>query len=60
MLYERSDERLREIAQDNEHLYRRTVEEKQTLAAIMGSMSDGLVRTALTGRCCTLTPVHRH
>jgi len=46
VLYERSDERLREIARENERLYRRTMEEKQTLAAIMASMSDGLVLAA--------------
>ena len=46
VLYERSDERLRETAAENARLYRVTMEEKQTLAAIMGSMSDGL---ALTG-----------
>ena len=46
VLYERSDERLREVAQENERLYRRAVEEKQTLSAIMGSISDGLVLTA--------------
>jgi PAS domain S-box-containing protein len=43
VLYERSDERLREVAQENERLYRRASEEKQKLEAIMGSMSDGLV-----------------
>ncbi|HEX6540628.1 MAG TPA: ATP-binding protein [Ktedonobacterales bacterium] len=45
VLYERSDERLRDVAQENERLYRQAVEEKQTLSAIMGSMSDGLVLT---------------
>ncbi|HEX8726971.1 MAG TPA: histidine kinase dimerization/phospho-acceptor domain-containing protein, partial [Ktedonobacterales bacterium] len=45
VLYERSDERLREVARENERLYRRAVEEKQTLSAIMGSISDGLVLT---------------
>ncbi|HEX9067328.1 MAG TPA: ATP-binding protein, partial [Ktedonobacterales bacterium] len=43
VLYERSDERLREIAAENERLYRLTYEEKQRLEATMGSMSDGLV-----------------
>src|SRR6266566_723165 len=43
VLYERSDERLREVAQENERLYQRASEEKQKLEAIMGSMSDGLV-----------------
>jgi signal transduction histidine kinase len=43
VLYERSDERLRAVAAENEQLYRRAIQEKQVLAAIMGSMSDGLV-----------------
>jgi PAS domain S-box-containing protein len=50
VLYERSDERLREVAQENERLYRQASEEKQKLAAIMGSMSDGLVLTGIDGR----------
>ena len=45
VLYERSDERQREVARENERLYRQAVEEKQTLSAIMGSISDGLVLT---------------
>jgi GAF domain-containing protein len=49
VLYERSDERLREVAQENERLYRQASDEKQTLAAIMGSMSDGLVLTGIDG-----------
>src|SRR3989440_4455847 len=49
VLYERSDERLREVAQENERLYRQAAEEKQTLEAIMGSMSDGLVLTGIDG-----------
>ncbi|MBE3565411.1 MAG: PAS domain-containing protein [Thermogemmatispora sp.] len=43
VLYERSDERLREVAQENARLYRRATEEKQRLAAIMESMQDGLL-----------------
>src|SRR5260221_11386709 len=39
VLYERSDERLREVAAENERLYRQAHEENQPLAAIMGSMS---------------------
>lgn len=42
-LYERTDERLHEVARENERLYRHAMAEKQTLAALMGSMSDGLV-----------------
>ena len=49
ILYERSDERLREVARENEQLYRQASEEKQKLAAIMGSMSDGLVLTGIDG-----------
>ena len=49
VLYERSDERLREVAQENEQLYRQASEEKQKLEAIMGSMSDGLVLTGIDG-----------
>ncbi len=49
VLYERSDERLREVAKENELLYRQASEEKQTLEAIMGSMSDGLVLTGIDG-----------
>src|SRR6266851_1119868 len=49
VLYERSDERLREVAQENERLYRQAAEEKQKLEAIMGSMSDGLVLTGIDG-----------
>jgi PAS domain S-box-containing protein len=49
VLYERSDERLREIAHENALLYQQASEEKQKLAAIMGSMSDGLVLTGIDG-----------
>ena len=49
VLYERSDERLREIAHENEQLYQQASEEKHKLEAIMGSMSDGLVLTGVDG-----------
>jgi len=49
VLYERSDERLREIAQENKQLYQQAAEEKQRLEAIMSSMSDGLVLTGIDG-----------
>jgi len=49
VLYERSDERLREVARENERLFRQASEEKQKLEAIMGSMSDGLVLTGIDG-----------
>ena len=56
VLYERSDERLREVAAENERLYRQTHEEKQRLAAIMGSMSDGLVLASADGRVLYANP----
>ncbi len=49
VLYERSDERLREVARENEQLYQQASEEKQKLEAIMQSMSDGLVLTGADG-----------
>jgi PAS domain-containing protein len=49
VLYERSDERLREIARENEQLYQQASEEKHKLEAIMGSMSDGLVLMGIDG-----------
>lgn len=49
VLYERSDERLREVAHENELLYRQASEEKQKLQSIMESMSDGLVLTGTDG-----------
>ncbi|WP_052889250.1 ATP-binding protein [Thermogemmatispora carboxidivorans] len=50
VLYERSDERLREVARENERLYRRATEEKQRLAAIMESMQDGLLLLGIDGQ----------
>ncbi len=50
VLYERSDERLHAVAQENERLYQQASEEKQKLEAIMGSMSDGLVLTSIDGK----------
>jgi signal transduction histidine kinase/HAMP domain-containing protein len=49
VLHERSDERLREVAQENKQLYQQAAEEKRKLEAIMGSMSDGLVLTGVDG-----------
>jgi PAS domain S-box-containing protein len=49
VLYERSDERLRVVAAENEQLYKRAMQEKQMLAAIVGSMSDGLILTSGDG-----------
>ncbi|HEX6507282.1 MAG TPA: ATP-binding protein [Chloroflexota bacterium] len=56
VLYERSDERLREVASENERLYRQATAEKQTLAAIMRSMSDGLILTRVDGRVLYANP----
>ncbi|HLJ35845.1 MAG TPA: ATP-binding protein [Ktedonobacteraceae bacterium] len=50
ILYERSDERLHEVALENERLYRQAAEETQKLEAIMSSMNDGLVLTGSDGR----------
>jgi signal transduction histidine kinase/HAMP domain-containing protein len=49
VLYERSDERLQAVARENERLYRETMQEKQTLTAVMRSMSDGLILTSPAG-----------
>ncbi len=49
VLYERSDVRLHQVAQENERLYLQASEEKQRLEAIMGSMRDGLVLTGIDG-----------
>jgi len=49
VLYERSDERLREVAQENERLYQQASEEKRKLEATISSMSDGLVLTGIDG-----------
>jgi signal transduction histidine kinase len=49
VLYERSDERLREVAHENARLYKQASEEQQKLEAIMGSMRDGLVLTGTDG-----------
>jgi PAS domain S-box-containing protein len=56
VLYERSDERLREVAHENERLYQQASEEKQKLEAIMGSMSDGLVLTGIDGTILYANP----
>ncbi len=49
VLYERSDERLREVARENERLFRETDAEKRTLAAIIGSIRDGLLLAGTDG-----------
>ncbi len=56
VLYERSDERLQQIALENERLYRGVAKEKQTLAAIMSSMSDGLVLAGPDGTVLYTNP----
>ncbi len=49
VLYERSDERLREIAEENARLYQQANAERQTLSAIMHSMTDGLLLASADG-----------
>lgn len=56
VLYERSDERLREVAQENKRLYQQAAEEKQRLEAIIGSMSDGLVLMGIDGTVLYANP----
>ncbi len=56
VLYERTDERLRETAKENKRLYLRATKEKQTLAAIMSSMSDGLILASVNGRLLYANP----
>ncbi len=56
VLYERSDERLREVAQENKRLYMQAMKEKQTLAALMSSMSDGLVLSSVNGTILYANP----
>ena len=56
VLYERSDERLREVAAENARLYQETKAEKQRLDAIMGSMSDGLILTSADGAVLYANP----
>ncbi len=55
-LYERSDERLRETAQENARLYQQANAERQTLAAIMSSMSDGLLLASASGAALYANP----
>ncbi len=56
VLYERTDERLRETARENKRLYLRAMKEKQTLAAIMSSMSDGLILASVKGTVLYANP----
>lgn len=49
VLYERSDERMREVAEENARLYQQAEAEKQSLSAIMGSMRDGLLLASVEG-----------
>ncbi|MGH2485637.1 MAG: ATP-binding protein, partial [Ktedonobacterales bacterium] len=56
VLYERSDERLREVAQENARLYHQTEAEKRTLSAIIGSVSDGLLLTGVEGTVLYANP----
>lgn len=56
VLYERSDERLRQIARENEDLYREAAAERGRLAAIMESMTDGLILTGVDGAVLYANP----
>ena len=56
VLYERSDERLREIAEENAQLYQQANAERQNLSAIMRSMTDGLLLTSADGSLLYANP----
>lgn len=56
VLYERSDERLQEIAQENANLYQQANAERQTLSAIMRSMTDGLLLASADGSLLYANP----
>ncbi|HZC04696.1 MAG TPA: ATP-binding protein [Ktedonobacterales bacterium] len=56
VLYERSDERLREIAEENAKLYQQANAERQTLSAIMSSMTDGLLLASVDGSLLYVNP----
>lgn len=56
VLYERSDERLREIAEENARLYQQANAERQTLSAIMSSMTDGLLLASADGALLYANP----
>lgn len=55
-LYERTDERLRETARENAELYQQANAERQRLAAIMSSMSDGLLLASASGATLYANP----
>lgn len=56
VLYERSDERLRKVAEENAQLYQQANAERQTLSAIMSSMTDGLLLTSADGSLLYANP----
>lgn len=56
VLYERSDERLQLVARENEALYHEAMQEKQTLTAVMTSMSDGLLLSDIDGHVLFANP----
>lgn len=56
VLYERSDERLREIAEENALLYQQANTERQHLSAIMRSMTDGLLLASADGSLLYANP----
>ena len=55
-LYEHTDERLRSTAQENARLYQQANAERQTLAAIMSSISDGLLLASASGEALYANP----
>lgn len=56
VLYERSDERLRAVAEENARLYQQANAERQTLSAIMRSMTDGLLLASADGALLYANP----
>lgn len=56
VLYERSDVRLQAVAHENEQLYLAATHEKQTLAAIIDSMRDGLILAGVDDRLLVANP----
>ena len=56
VLYERSDDRLREVARENERLYHEAMSEKRTLSAIVDSINDGLLLTSPDGTVLYANP----
>ncbi|HEX8997665.1 MAG TPA: ATP-binding protein [Ktedonobacterales bacterium] len=56
VLYERTDERLRMVAEENARLYQQANAERQNLSAIMSSMTDGLLLASADGSLLYANP----